>query len=312
MRVPSYLSSTSISLYQQDVEAFYMRYLADHKMPREPQSMPMSIGSAFDARAKSYLHEKLFGKGADPKYDLQTLFEEQVESHNRDWAWEESEFVFNQYKQAGCLGDLILELNQSVGRPRFEFSIEDTISTQIGDIPLLGRPDIFFINSEGARVILDWKCNGYCRDSLTSPMKGYIKLREIGKPEKQHRDCHPMLVNGIMINVAMYLEDGNKSYADQLSIYSWLLGESFGSESMITGIDQICGPKDRLRFATHRLRISADYQFELLALIEQIWQTINSDHIFHDMLPEESQARCELLDSISNHESDPAFQECCE
>lgn len=309
MRIPKYLSPTSISLWQKDEELFYQRYLSENKLPREPQTQPMSIGSAFDAFCKSYLHESLFGKGVDPQYSKEAIFEEQVQEHNRDWAWENGEFVFNAYKNAGCLSDLMLELSDAVGDPRFEFTIQDTVTTNIGEIPLLGKPDIFFINSEGARVILDWKVNGYCANSLKSPMKGYINLRELGKPSKMHKDCHLLKVHGMFINVAMNLEDGDKSWADQLAIYSWLLGEPFGSSSMITGIDQICGPKDRLRFANHRLRIGVDYQFELLALIEQLWETIQSGHIFQDMLKDESAARCALLDEVSY--SNSAFQDVC-
>ncbi|KKK99128.1 hypothetical protein LCGC14_2635890, partial [marine sediment metagenome] len=88
MRIPEYLSPTSISLWQKDEELFYQRYLSENRLPREPQTQPMSIGSAFDAFCKSYLHEALFGKGADPCYSRGYLFEEQVQEHNRDWAWE--------------------------------------------------------------------------------------------------------------------------------------------------------------------------------------------------------------------------------
>ena len=269
----------------------------------------MSIGSAFDAFCKSYLHEKLFGKDVDVRYNRYAIFEEQVQKHNRDWAWENGEYVFNAYKDIGCLADLMLELSTSVGDPRFEFTISDTVTTQVGEIPLLGKPDIFFINSEGARVILDWKVNGYCAKSLKSPMKGYVKLREYNKDPKMHKDCCLLKVHGMFINVAMGLEDGDKSWADQLAIYSWLLGEPFGSRSMITGIDQICGPANRLRFANHRLRIGADYQFELLALIEQVWETINSGHIFRGMLEDESAARCKLLDEVTY--SDTEFSRSC-
>ncbi len=310
MRIPKYLSPTSISLWQKDEELFYQRYLSENRLPREPQTQPMSIGSAFDAFCKSYLHERLFGKGADPRYSKEVIFEEQVQEHNRDWAWENGEFVFKAYKESGCLADMMIELSGAVSDPRFEFTIEDTITTTIGEIPLLGKPDIFFINSEGARVILDWKVNGYCAKSLKSPMKGYVKLREIGKDIKMHRDCCLLKIHGVFINVAMNLEDGDRGWADQLAIYSWLLGEPFGSNLMITGIDQICGPKDRLRFANHRLRIGSDYQFELLALIKQLWETINSGHIFQSMLEEESAARCALLDEVTYSDSD--FQRICQ
>ncbi|GAF74341.1 unnamed protein product, partial [marine sediment metagenome] len=187
MRTPKYLSPTSVSLWQQDTELFYSRYLADNKLPRDPQTQPMSIGSSFDAYAKSYLHEKLYGKNVDSRYNLRTLFEEQVSEHNRDWAWEHGKYVFDEYKRAGCFADLLLELGKAVAKPRFEFTISDEIS----NVPLLGKPDIFFINEEGARVVYDWKVNGYCSKSIKSPAKGYVKLRP---GDKIHRDCHLMKV----------------------------------------------------------------------------------------------------------------------
>ena len=289
MRTPKYLSPTSVSLWEKSVEDFYCKYLADNKLPREPQTQPMSIGSAFDAFAKSYLHEKLFGVGADPRYDKKALFEEQVSSHNRDWAWENGEYVFEEYKKAGCLADMLVEMGTAIGTPRFEFTINDDIS----GVPLLGKPDIFFINAEGARVVYDWKVNGYCAKRNTSPAKGYVKLRP---GDKMHRDCILLKKLGVYINVGLYLEDVKDDWARQLAIYSWLLGEGIGSESVIFGIDQIVGPATKLRFATHRLRIRPDYQFELIALIQQIWETIESGWIFRDMIESESLERQALLD----------------
>lgn len=299
MRTPEYLSPTSIKKYTEDKEDFYFRYLSEVKIPRPPQTQPMAAGSAFDAYVKSYLHASLFGKGHDLRYELGTIFEEQVEEHNRDWAWEHGRLIFEQYKAAGCLADLMSELNQAVGEPRFEFTIQDTISSDVGDIPLLGKPDVFFINDQAARVIYDWKVNGYCSDRLKSPMKGFVKMRSnvggIWYPET-HKNCHLLIFKGIAINIAMRLEDGSKDWADQLAVYAWLMGEEIGSEEIIFGIDQVCGPADRLRFATHRLRISPDYQYNLFELIKQIWTEIKSGWIFRDMTEEQSGARCKLLE----------------
>ncbi len=193
----------------------------------------------------------------------------------------------------------MLELNQAVGEPRFEFTVQDTITSDVGDIPLLGKPDVFFINSQGARVIYDWKVNGYCSPRLKSPMKGYVKLRSnVGGtwyPE-QHKNCHLLIFKGIAINIAMRLEDGSTDWADQLAIYAWLMGEEIGSEEIVFGIDQVCGPKDRLRFASHRLRISPDYQFNLFELIKQIWTEVESGWIFRNMSAEQSKSRCEILE----------------
>ncbi len=286
----NYLSPTSVRLFTQDPELFYLRYLAKNKMKREPQTQPMSIGSAFDAYTKSYLHERLFGKGANPQFDLEALFEAQVEEHNRDWAWHNGQYVFDAYKKAGCVADLMMELNQAVGTPRFEIKVQ----AEIEGVPLLGIPDIFFINGLGARVIYDWKVNGYCAKSLKSPMAGYIKLREAGKEVKSHRDCVLLLWRGIYINAAIFMTG---DWADQLTIYSWLMGEPVGSEEIVFGVDQICGPKDRLRFATHRLRITPEYQFHLLDLVKDTWKAIEEDWIFRDLDIEESRDRCRLLES---------------
>jgi hypothetical protein len=295
MRLPAYLSPTSVKLFYDDIEDFYCRYLSENKREREPQTQPMAIGSSFDAYVKSYLHNRLYGP-IDERYDLRTLFEAQVQEQHWDWAWKEGKYTFDLYKDSGCLADLMVELGQAVGPPRFEFSIEG----EIEGVPLLGKPDVFFISKSGARVIYDWKVNGYCSKSLTSPMKGYIKLREPGCSVKTHKDAMVINRNGIDINVNMFLEEGNGGWADQLSIYGWLLGEPVGSEELVVGIDQITGPASRLRFATHRLRVSPDYQYGLISNITAAWDIILSGHIFRDMTESDSARRAEALDTISN------------
>lgn len=69
--------------------------------------------------------------------------------------------MFECYLKSGALSNMMIELNRAAGEPRFEFSIQGTVSGEVGEIPLLGRPDIFFINDQGARVIWDWKVNGF-------------------------------------------------------------------------------------------------------------------------------------------------------
>ena len=303
-----YLSPTSINQFQKDEEEFFFRYLCSVKLPREPQTQPMAAGSAFDAYVKSYLYSSLFGKGHDLRFELGTIFEDQVAEHNHDWALEAGRHIFEEYKAAGCLADLMLELNQAVGKPRFEFTVQDTVSSNIGDITLLGKPDVFFINSQGARVIYDWKVNGYCSPRVKSPMKGYVRLRS--KVDGTwypsiHKKVRLEIFKGIAINTAMHLEDGNKDWADQLSIYSWLLGEPIGSEEIIFGIDQICGPIGGLRFATHRLKITPEYQFNLFELIKDIWDRIQTGRVFKDLSLEENTARCELLEQRAKLIVDP-------
>jgi hypothetical protein len=188
MRRPEYLSPTSLALFRKDTTEFYLNYLSDNRPPRIPQNQPMSIGSAFDAYVKSYLHTALFGVGNDPRYGFESLFEAQVEPHNRDWARDHGQYVFNQYKSAGALADLMTELRGAQGEPRFEFEAKGAVNgyrepavKRLGEVVLMGKPDCHFINNQGAHVILDWKVNGYCSPSAHSPKPGYIRMRSAGK-----------------------------------------------------------------------------------------------------------------------------------
>jgi len=286
-----YLSPTSISLFERDVELFYLRYLRKTRILKDIQTKAMAAGAAFDAFVKGYLYRYFYGNGND--YFL-NLFEKQVDPENRDFGIQIGKMLFDKYFEAGCVADLIFELKGAV-KPHFEFELKN----QVSGVPLMGRPDLFFINEEGGKVVYDWKVNGVVQDSLKSPMKGYVKLRDSEKGVSIHKDTVLLKYKGILVNIGMFLEEGNRDWAQQLSIYSWLLGEEIGSEEIIVGIDQICGPVNRLRFATHRLKIGKGFQESLMARIKEIWEIIQSGWIFRDLSVEDSKRRCELLEMDS-------------
>lgn len=322
MRKLEYLSPSSISKYREDKVEFYLTYLADIRAPRFPQTLPMSVGSSFDAFVKSFLHKALFGDN-DPKFDLQTLFEAQVEPQNRDWAWKNGQQAFNCYKNSGALSDLMLDLQGSICDPRFEIEVRGTveghregITKQFSDLVLLGKPDVYYINRENCPVILDFKVNGWCSRSAVSPLKGYIRIRSgsnvsiVGGP---HKDCIPMSHRGSYINCAYYLEDLEDSWASQLAIYGWLCGAPVGSD-FITAIDQmVCKPTKteypEVRVAAHRLRIKSDYQWKLLAEAQEIWETVHSDHFFRDLSLEDSKNKCDSLEKQAQNLKNPATEE---
>ena len=83
----------------------------------------MSVGGSFDAYAKSALHEQLFGKGAAPQFEFQTIFENQVEPHNRDFAIEAGKYIFDCYVLTGAFEELLAMLEKSKEPPRFEFEV---------------------------------------------------------------------------------------------------------------------------------------------------------------------------------------------
>src|SRR5882672_1478920 len=176
MRKIEYLSPSSIKTWWEDPKKFYLQYLTDQRPPRTEQTRPMAAGSALDAYAKSFLHQHLFGTGTDPRFQFDTLFEAQVESQNRDWAKVAGEYLFKVYEKSGAMVDLMLDLQQAIGTPKFEFEVKgivkgyrEGVTRDVSGIILLGKPDIFYINKHACHVVLDFKVNGFCGNYSTNP-----------------------------------------------------------------------------------------------------------------------------------------------
>ena len=310
MRKIEYLSPSSIAKFEESVENFYLQYLAENRPPREPQNQAMSIGSAFDAYCKSYFHDKLFGKNHTDsnRFAFDTIFDAQVEEVNRDWARLHGKHAFEQYRSSGALLNLLTEPQTAKTDPRFEFDVRgavngyrDALSTKLGEVVLLGKPDAAFTNRDGNHIILDWKVNGWCSNWPTSPMPGYVNLRDsYGKNYGPHKDCVPYEIGSLTVNIGCFLEHHKDDWARQLSIYGWLVGEPIGGD-FIVAIDQlVCKPQTggipAVRVAEHRLRIHGSFQMKVFDRACEIWDIVHSDHIFRDMTLEDSKGRCQLLD----------------
>lgn len=310
-----YLSPTSIKMYMESPDGFYARYMSPTRSYREPQTLPMSIGSAFDAYAKSSLYAELFGK-KDPRFEFETLFEAQVEKQNRDWAELQGFSAFSQYKKSGAYADLLLALQAASSEPRFEIEVQGKVTDHeagIEGVNLLGKPDVYFISKDGHSVILDWKVNGWCSKTAVSPKPGYLSCREEGVAPKRHKNCVAKFHKGWWINVAHPLELVDKDWAVQLAIYSWLCGENIGSD-FIVGIDQLaCSPTGgefpRVRVAEHRCLISREFQLMVAKVANDLWDRCTNGHFFREVSREESDLKCKLLDDIASVSHDPDFRE---
>ncbi len=310
MRQIEYLSPSSISVWEQDREQFFQQYLADERPPREPQNAPMAIGSAFDAYVKSYIHEALFGKNHvdSNKFKFDTIFEAQVEKQCRDQAKVHGKYCFEQYKSSGALGDLFLELQSSVSEPRMEFEVRgivqgyrEGLESEIQGVTLLGKPDVSYISAEGCLVILDFKVNNFYGKNKISPAAHYIRLRGAGRTNYGgHKDMFMVDHKGIKINCATTLETYKPDWAQQLSIYAWLLGGGIGGDFIIA-IDQVlCAPNPGslpiIKVAEHRSLINSDWQKKIFSRIIDVWEIVHSKHIFRDMSEVDSIERCRILD----------------
>lgn len=326
MRQLKYLSPTSINSFRKDPRKFYCDYLADQRSARDPQNQAMSVGSAFDAYVKSRLVKDLLGDDSG-KFSLETLLATQVSSENREWARTAGAVCMAAYLNSGAYADLILEMNRSSRAPRFEFTAHETIEGEgildiVGGVPLLGKPDCDFIDSAGNAVVLDWKVNGYCSRSGHSPMAGYSLCRDgnyvrMGVDSsrsngKSHTDYVRSTERGVGFNTRSYLEDTNPEWAVQLACYGWLGGHKVGSH-FIVAIDQLACDASKgtleplIRVASHRTRVSSNFQEELFRSIVSIWSVIQSGWIFRDLSEVDSHRLQEIMDRGVVMDEDTAF-----
>lgn len=302
-RKPKTLSYSSLNLFEKDREEFFFKYLASNRPDKIPQEHPASIGSSFDARVKSELSRAL----GIPDNEYEPLFDAQVEPQNREFARPAGDYAFEEYKRCGAYDDLLAILRTATA-VQFESSVERTL----GGVPMSGKPDCRFVlrpRSTPVQVILDWKCAGHCSKNTTSPTKGYRLVRDCGgwpKPSRNNGEAHNLYLAydhcGFEVS-AGFMETCSEKYADQTTIYGWLLGAEPGDESVVVMIDELVakpnGDRPLLRVANHRARVTSRHQLALLDRIKKCWDTIQSGHIFSELSREENDERCELLDSTA-------------
>jgi hypothetical protein len=261
----------------------------------------MAVGSAFDAYVKADLYKTL-GLPVNPVYEFEALFESQVEAHNRDWARPNGKHVFDSYKAVGAYAVILEQLRRSETAPRFEFELRGPVTHQGKSVVLLGKPDLVFTLG-GKTIIRDWKVNGYCGKSATSPKPGYVNIyggRSSGNP---HKDATLKDVNGITINASRGLENADLGWARQLSVYAWLLDAPVGSD-FVCGIEQLVGKPTggypEIRVAAHTYQVGPMFQQALFATAISVWEAIQKDHIFTDMTFEQDKARRKALDQMAS------------
>jgi hypothetical protein len=284
MRKPTYISYSSFKLFESDPEGFYRKYITATKQPREPQNHYMAIGSAFDAFVKAELHKRFVDDG-DPRFQVQALFEEQVEPQVRDKGWADGQTVYEMYKKCGAFQDICNDL-KGAHNIQFETTLEGEIE---GGVILLGKPDIKFLNAEAARVVHDWKVNGFYSKNRPSPRRGYV-AEYPGK--KMHRLCAPFRHRGALINSACPMNLYCTDWAEQLTMYAWLLGEPIGGDYILT-VDQLIVDK------VYRYSALCDpvWQRDLYLRIKKCWDACQTGHIFLHLPYEQSLAKGEAIDA---------------
>lgn len=305
-RTPERLSPSSLAKWEGSPDEFFLQYIVpkDIRPEREPQTGPMSVGSAFDAIVKNRLYKLYFGEEAclRDSYRLRDLVVAQCQEHTLPESLVIASDVFDQYEACGALDDLIGLIDQSPVDPRMEF---DVIAV-IGGVPVLGKPDLIFRTVKGAHVITDWKVSGSVSAWGVSPQQGFQVSRDISGTRssgKSHKNYVPAQVGGVEVS-AVPMNETTDYWADQLTTYAWALGEPVGSQDYIVRIEQLaCRPcpktksDDRLRVkcCTHQSTVAADYQHQLLDRYQRCWHHVTTGHYFPDLTRSESDSRANML-----------------
>ena len=319
MKKPDYISPSALQLWQSNPEAYVTKYLCEHRPPPTKQTEPMAVGSAFDAYAKAEIHRRLFGPNHrdSQQFEFATIFDEQVEEQNRDFAIDAGQRCFAAYETSGAFRVLMQTLEAASEEPKMEFTALGSVNEHGGiyapvkgglsdnPVVMLGKPDLTFTTKAGLYVIFDWKVNGYCSKSGVSPAAGYVRLRNGWQDSpstphtRKHLQAHPsacvMPHMDLTINAVPNLERSKKDWARQLACYGWITGVPVGEE-MILAIDQLACKPDGISIAEHRCPVTKEFQVETYEQFQSCWDVVTSDHLFRDMSLEDSQARCTILE----------------
>lgn len=269
------------------------------KSPREPQNHYMAVGSAFDAFVKADLHKKFIDDG-NPVYQRDTLFDAQVEEPQREGARIAGEIVYEAYKKTGAYDDLCKDMEGCIN-PAFEAEITAEVSHPKfdGSVPILGKPDVMFVHKLGGRVIHDFKVNGYYSKTPPSAKTGYVKLFTVANPTRpsQHPKALTRVHKGLLINGGTYFNSAYTDWSEQLSMYSWTMGEEIGADYVLS-VDQICCNTitKEIKVAKHAGICSADYQLKLFERLHLCWIACKNGHVFLDLPYDVSKGRQEAIE----------------
>lgn len=286
-------------MFESDLDTFVMNYLLDSVRQREPSSVQMSLGSAFDAFVKNALMKHTDPALTEPGKDfhLETLFNKQVSEEHQGWAWVEGKYLFDKYKEYGAYDQLLEDLEGRQSPVYFEREAMASVKMPDGRyVPFRGYPDGWYRNREGRLVILDWKCNGFRANNKHSPKKYFVIIRPKNEP---HKFVTPVTKYGMNVQDQFCFSKTDEKWAAQLTIYSWLLGEPIVNDTVLQIEQVLMGAGEEspdVRIATYRGFTTPEFQTTLAERIQTAWIVINSGHIYRNTTREKSDERIKQLE----------------
>ncbi len=293
MRKLKHISPSSLSMFYRIREDIYKAYHSDTYVPRDPGTKPMLLGSSFDAFVKNELVRCLRGgkhvKFGEP-FHLETLFNAQVEKGEyKTWAWETGGGLFLKYKDSGAFDQLLIDM-EGANDVQFEHKVFGDLTLPSGTkVTIKGFVDLCYKKPDGTLVVVDWKCNNHCAKNKQSPKPHYV----IRRPKNT---AHPKGSDVCFSKI-------DKKWAEQLCIYTWMLGTPIGESSPIQ-IEQLLGvpvlgiPGGDCEIVTYRSNVGEAFQYEIVNKIQKMHDIIDSGHIFDKLDKEGSDKRCAHMERL--------------
>lgn len=290
---PSYLSPSSLKMFEHEPNKFYLTRMAPNPMPREPQSMAAAVGSAFDVMIKNYLlnSRKCMHQGAPTKEEvhkrvlsgvkadldriselpfMDAFFELSVEPHCREEAKGAGLKIAKFYVEQLPKFDLTF-MNLEIHR-------EFTLFNQ--GVPLFMKLDSSVLD-KSKEIPFDWKVKGYSSDA--SPVAGYAMI--VGEDG---------VMKGAHEKFGLPMDQINEDWAMQLATYGWGLGKIPG-EPFMAMIHSPVLRSTGMRIALYYAEITAEFQKKLIERYREAWHSIQSGKFVRSLGPD--RGICEIAAS---------------
>lgn len=246
-----HLSPSALKIWESDREEWFLRYCTG--APRMKQTLPMAIGSGFDATAKRGIWRCL---GEPEKGDeVYAAVVAGIDSSLRDEALRRGDLLWQGYKR-DAFATLLSELQAGE-----RVVMESDLTIVHEGVRVRGKPDLFWSSKAGTRNILDWKATGMC--SKQSPRPGFRWDTKTRLPYAGSAKVCPL---------------GDPDWLMQVTTYGWMDGVCVGD--LIGHIHQLVGPDRVVHF---RDVIGLECQRGLWDRYKGMWESIGEGRVFTDL-----------------------------
>lgn len=268
----SYISPTSFMLWRENPIAFWLKYMAPPELKPLPfqQTPQMAVGNVFDTHIKYHLAStvgrrdlpadmlektvdtRFLGRRGSPNKVDQLVLWEGLRAY---WAYRES--------------------------PALRLMMEDIVKIEmtseqvrmVGSVPIWGKPDAEIFRHK-RRVIPDWKVSGAFAHYIPSAEVGWAHrfVERMAEGESKWVD------EGPHHRSIEYLETLQEKWAIQLAMYSWLLGDTPGSECF-GQIDKVLLLEKGVEVYVYKTTVGRDFQLRIYEEMKLMWAKVLADEI---------------------------------